>query len=69
MFSLSRLRNAARKMGRPSGAWLGFSGLYLMAGGPCPCCGNLGCPNGVVGAGIVGGLVTTVLFLWRRIVR
>lgn len=55
-----------RRLLRPFGAWLGFTGLYALAGGACPCCGLPSCPVGLVGAGIVGALMTTGLHLWRR---
>lgn len=41
---------------RFAGWWLGFAGVYAMAGS-CPCCGQVGCPVGASGAGIVGGLM------------
>jgi len=69
MFSLSRLGQAAHKLLRLFGAWLGFSGLYLLTGGSCPCCGRPDCPVGMAGAGVVGGLVTAGLHLWRKLAR
>ena len=57
-----------KKLARPTGAWLGFSGLYALTGGACPCCGQAVCPVGLAGAGLVGGLLAAGLHLWRRLV-
>ncbi len=51
---------------RPVGAWLGFSGLYALMGGACPCCGQPACPTNFVGVGLVGLAMTAALRLFRR---
>ncbi len=65
-FLAARLLKCFGSLRRPLGAWLGFTGLYALAGGTCPCCGLPSCPVGLVGAGVVGGLLTTGLHLWRH---
>jgi|WetSurMetagenome_2_1015567.scaffolds.fasta_scaffold1091252_1 hypothetical protein len=40
--------------------WLIFSGIYASSS-VCPCCGQVGCPVGAAGAGIVGGLFALVI--------
>ena len=57
------------KLSRPIGTWLGFSGLYALMGGACPCCGQAVCPTNVVGVGVVGLLMTAALRLFRRFSR
>ncbi len=42
------------------GWWFGFAGLYAMTAA-CPCCGQIGCPVGASGAGVVGGILALVL--------
>lgn len=64
--SASRSLLWIKKLARPLGAWLGFSGLYALTGGACPCCGQAVCP---VGAGLVGGLLSAGLHLWQRLSR
>ena len=57
------------QLSRPVGTWLGFSGLYALMGGACPCCGQAVCPTNVVGVGVVGLLMTAALRLFRRFTR
>lgn len=40
--------------------WAGMSGAYVMFAN-CPCCGQVGCPVGLLGAGVVGALVAGAL--------
>jgi hypothetical protein len=42
------------------GWWFGFAGLYAMTAA-CPCCGQIGCPVGASGAGVVGGILALVM--------
>ena len=65
-FSNDSLLKLGRRLLRPFGAWLGFTGLYALTGGACPCCGLPSCPVGLVGAGFIGGLLTAGLHLWQR---
>lgn len=58
-----------KKLARPLGTWAGFSGLYAMMDGACPCCGQPSCPVGLLGAGFVGGLLAAGLHFWRRLTR
>ncbi len=67
--SVSRPLLRIKKLARPLGAWVGFSGLYALTGGPCPCCGQAGCPVGLLGAGLAGGFLAAGLHLWRRLIR
>lgn len=54
-----------KKLIRFVGTWLGFTGLYGLTGGTCPCCGQPTCPVGLAGAGFVGGILAMILHLWR----
>ncbi len=58
-----------QKLSRPAGTWLGFSGLYALMGGTCPCCGQAVCPTNLVGIGVVGLVMTAALRLFRRFAR
>ncbi|MFZ5452971.1 MAG: hypothetical protein ACOZF2_14025 [Thermodesulfobacteriota bacterium] len=40
--------------------WLIFSGIYASSS-VCPFCGQLGCPVGGAGAGVVGGFFAVIL--------
>lgn len=40
--------------------WLIFSGIYASSS-VCPFCGQLGCPVGAAGAGVVGGFFAVIL--------
>jgi hypothetical protein len=40
--------------------WLVISGIYASSSA-CPFCGQLGCPVGAAGAGIVGGFLALVI--------
>ncbi len=62
-----RLVLLIKKLARPVGAWLGFSGLYALTAGTCPFCGQTSCPGGAVTAGIAGALLAAGLSLWKRL--
>ena len=52
------------------GWWAGLFGFIAAGGGSvCPCCGTTGCPVAPVAAGILGGIVTVLLFLPRWLLR
>lgn len=46
------------------GWWFGFTGLYAMFA-VCPFCGQAGCPVGVGGAGLMGGLCALGMQNWK----
>lgn len=48
--------------------WFGFAGIYAMTA-TCPCCGQVGCPVGAGGAGVVGGLLALGMQNWRKGIR
>lgn len=50
------------------GWWFAFAGVYAMAG-VCPFCGQVGCPVGATGAGVVGGLMAVFMQNWRGFIR
>ena len=62
-----RLKLLIRKLARPVGAWVGFSGLYALTAGTCPFCGQTSCPGGALTAGIAGGILAAGLSLWKRL--
>ena len=62
-----RLVLLIKKLARPAGAWLGFSGLYALTAGTCPFCGQTSCPGGALTAGIAGGILAGGLSLWKRL--
>jgi len=58
----NRIRTAWRTVRR----WGAVSGAYMMFAN-CPCCGQVGCPVGLLGAGVFGALIAGALrFLNRR---
>ena len=67
--TLSLQKLSLQKLSRPVGTWLGFSGLYALMGGACPCCGQAVCPTNVLGVGVVGLVMTAALRLFRRFSR
>lgn len=66
---LSVQKLSIQKLSRPVGTWLGFSGLYALMGGACPCCGQPACATNFVGVGLVGLAMTAALRLFRRFSR
>ncbi len=43
-----------------------WTGVFALSGGTvCPFCGQPGCPTGLAGAGILGGLVSAIIFIPR----
>ncbi len=47
------------------GLW--WAGLFGLIGtGNCPCCGQAGCPGGLVGAGLFAALAAFVMALFPR---
>ena len=63
---MNLLRHSFLKM---SGWWLSVSTLCMAGGamgGASPCCSSPGCPVGVGGAALVGGLVALVMHRVRR---
>ena len=58
-----------KKHFRPLGTWAGFAGLCALTGGVCPCCGQPACPNGLLGAGLVGTIFALVIQSRARIPR
>jgi hypothetical protein len=53
----------------PNGFWLknaaSTGGVYLLAGGNCPCCGGSTCPVGFSGAVAVGLFAATAQRFWN----
>ena len=45
--------------------WFAFAGIYSMAG-VCPCCGQVGCPVGASGAGVLGGVGALCMQNWKQ---
>ena len=48
------------------GWWLAFAGIYAMSAA-CPCCGQVGCPVGASGAGLVGGVMAVGIQNWKKV--
>ena len=48
------------------GWWLAFAGIYAMSA-VCPCCGQVGCPVGASGAGLVGGVMAVGIQNWKKV--
>ena len=52
------------------GWWAGLFGFIAAGGGSvCPCCGTIGCPAAPLAAGVLGGVVTLLLFLPRWLLK
>jgi hypothetical protein len=47
--------------------WFAFAGIYSMAG-VCPCCGQMGCPVGASGAGVLGGIGALCMQNWKHFI-
>ena len=50
------------------GLWFAFTGLYAMFS-VCPFCGQAGCPVGVGGAGIIGGIFAILVQQWKSVLK
>ena len=46
--------------------WFAFAGIYSMAA-VCPCCGQVGCPVGASGAGVLGGILALCMQNWKQL--
>ncbi len=46
-------------------AW--WSGMFSLIVGTtnCPCCGQQGCPNGILGAGIFAAIIAGIIAMFR----
>jgi hypothetical protein len=46
-------------------AW--WSGMFSLIAGTmnCPCCGQQGCPNGILGAGIFAAIIAGIVAVFR----
>lgn len=68
--SHSRMSAAFGPVTKFLGWWAGLFGFIAAGGGSvCPCCGTTGCPVAPVAAGVLGGVVTLLLFLPRWLFR